>query len=928
MNRYVVIDLETTGHSPENDDKIIELGLVVIENDQIVDSYATLINPKRSIPEFITHLTGITNDAVKDAPYFVEVAATITRYFENSYFIAHNVPFDLGFLNVELKQAGLSPLKNHVIDTVELSRILLPQAHSFKLNELANYLNLTHDEPHRALSDAYVTAQLFIHLKDKLFNLPYETIKQLSKLEHIFDSNLSNLLQNLLHKKAFEDSPKYMTTYNGIAVHKLEKNEKEEKQMTKSFSHFIDDIYLRENKLKKHVPTYEFREGQKQMSEHIYDAFQSENHTLIEAGTGTGKSLAYLLPAIYEATAKNERIIISTHTTNLQTQLLEESLKTLTESIDFSFQVALLKGKQHYISLERFIRSLEEEEHKYDLALTKAILLIWLTETTTGDVDEIRLPASGYKYFRSISAQADRNVYKTSLPSYLNYYLHAKENARNAHIIIVNHALLCTDIKNDYEILPTYEKAIIDEAHHLADVFSKTFGLHFSFLTIHHFLTHLNVITVKNKWIHYMLLKYEATTTINNHLTHWDSVMTDALLEIDDFFRYLYSFIKRVNQFNSSYNDVGRLQLHLDKKHMQTKEWSMVERFVERVNMYLEQLKEMLCRIEREVKLDSLDHDDLNAYIEQLNNFVHIFNDIFLKPNLEDNVIWFEIDRVSAENIVYIYTEQIKNATLLKDNFFEQKKSIVLTSATLTVRDSFSFIQNELGLTKETSVTHQLHSPFPFDEQVQLLIPNDFPHINEQMDEFIYATCEAIISLAEITQGRMLVLFTSYDMLRRTYYILKETLGTMQYTLIAQGISSGSRSRLKRSFQTYDNAILLGTSSFWEGIDIPGEDLLALMIVRLPFQPPNEPVYAAKAKALQLEKKNPFFELALPNAVIRFKQGFGRLIRSVNDRGVVFVCDSRIMTAKYGHFFKRSIPDVPTTYDSTKKLMKIVDDWI
>lgn len=928
MNKYVVIDLETTGHSPDIDDKIIELGLVVIENNKIVDSFASLINPKREIPEFITHLTGITNDAVKDAPNFSEVAARIVRYFENSYFIAHNVPFDLGFLNAELKKTGFSPLDNRVIDTVELSRMLMPQADGFKLNELANYLNITHDEPHRALSDAYVTANLFLQLKEKLAHLPYETIKQLSKLEHLFDSDLSDLFQSLLYKKAFEDHPKSLTTYNGIAVHKLVKNEKIEKEITKSFVHFIEDIYLGEQKFKKHIPTFEYRAGQRQMSEHIYDAFQAENHTLIEAGTGTGKSLAYLIPAIYEAVTNNERIIISTHTTHLQTQLLEESLKTLAQTVDFSFQVALLKGKQHYLSLERFIRSLEEEEQNYDLALTKAILLIWLTETTTGDVDEIRLPASGYKYFRSISAQANRNVYKTSLPNQLNYYLHAKEKAQNAHIIIVNHALLCTDIKNDFEILPTYGKAIIDEAHHLADVFSKTFGLHFSFLTIHHFLTDLNVKTVDHKWIHYMLLKYGATTSINEHLANWDPVMTDALLEIDDFFRYLYHFINRVNRHSRSYNDVGRLQLNLDKDYMQAKEWPIIVRFVERINMYLEQLMEMLGHIEQGDGLDSFDRDDLKAHIEQLTNFVNTFNDIFLNPNFDQNVIWFEIDRDSAENIVYIYAEPIESAGLLKDKFFKRKKSIVLTSATLTVRDSFSFIQKELGLTEKTSVTHQLHSPFPFDEQVQLLVPNDFPHINDEMDEFIYATCEAIISLAEITQGRMLVLFTSYDMLRRAYYILKETLGTTKYSLIAQGISSGSRNRLKRSFQINDHAILLGTSSFWEGIDIPGEDLLALMIVRLPFQPPNEPVYAAKATAIQEEGKNPFYELALPKAVIRFKQGFGRLIRSVNDRGIVFICDSRMMTARYGHFFRRSIPTVPITYDSTKHLIEIVDDWV
>src|SRR5699024_2818212 len=204
----------------------------------------------------------------------------------------------------------------------------------------------------------------------------------------------------------------------------------------------------------------------------------------------------------------------------------------------------------------------------------------------------------------------------------------------------------------------------------------------------------------------------------------------------------------------------------------------------------------------------------------------------------------------------------------------------------------------------------------------------DFPDIKHgNLDDFIYSTCEAILSLAEITKGRMLVLFTSYNMLKRSYSLLREIMDLNQYVLIAQGISSGSRTRLKKNFQTFDKAILLGTSSFWEGVDIPGEDLSCLMIVRLPFQPPDHPVYEARANHIKKERKNAFFELALPNAVIRFKQGFGRLIRSKKDRGIVFVCDARIMKTRYGKFFIESIPNVPVSFQPTYELMNKADEW-
>src|SRR5690625_943791 len=284
-----------------------------------------------------------------------------------------------------------------------------------------------------------------------------------------------------------------------------------------------------------------------------------------------------------------------------------------------------------------------------------------------------------------------------------------------------------------------------------------------------------------------------------------------------------------------------------------------------------------------------------------------------------------EIEAYGAKNSVYIYSEPIDVAQLLQEEFFSKKQSIILTSATLTIRNSFTFIKNRLGLTTKDVFTAKIQSPFQYKSQVQLMIPKDFPHIND--DDFVYSTCEAILSLAEVTKGRMLILFTSYEMLRKSYQILREMMDLDEYMLIAQGISSGSRTRLKKNFQTFDKAILLGTSSFWEGVDIPGEDLSSLMIVRLPFQPPNHPLFEARAAELKRTGKNAFFDLSLPHAVLRFKQGFGRLIRSTNDRGIVFVCDARIVKARYGSFFTKSIPDVPISYDSTSVLMQNAKVW-
>lgn len=301
---------------------------------------------------------------------------------------------------------------------------------------------------------------------------------------------------------------------------------------------------------------------------------------------------------------------------------------------------------------------------------------------------------------------------------------------------------------------------------------------------------------------------------------------------------------------------------------------------------------------------------------------------LFLLQDRENDVKWMEIEAYGAKNAVYLYQEPIDMASSLANDFFAKKHSVILTSATLTMKQSFSFIKDRLGLTEDRLITKKVHSPFSYQQQVQLMVPNDFPDIRQgNMEDYLYSTCEAILSLAEITQGRMLVLFTSYDMLRKTYHILKDTMDLASYMLFAQGISSGSRSRLKKNFIHYDHAVLLGTSSFWEGVDIPGQDLSCLMIVRLPFEPPNHPVVQAKSEHIKQMGKNSFMELSLPNAVIRFKQGFGRLIRSSSDRGIVFVCDARLMKARYGKYFTDSIPDAPVTFDSTTALIEKARNW-
>lgn len=929
MKRYVTIDLETTGHSPESNDKIIEIGLVVIENDEVVDEYSTLFNPEQEIPPFISNLTGILDKDVTNAPLFEEKAQDIIDIFNNSYLVAHNVPFDLGFLNQQLTNIGLNKLTNPIIDTVELARILLPQAPGYKLSQLADYLKIQHNEPHRALSDAYVTSKLFLKLKEKLKSLPYETIHQLLKIE----KNLSSDLHSLLYKQqqklmmSMSENDNY-TVFNGLAFKKISAPNKNQTKVTMPFGNFLDNLYGENGLLEEHIVGYEQRSGQREMTENIYDSFQAGEHALIEAGTGTGKSLAYLIPSIYEAVRTNKRIIISTHTIQLQSQLLEEEIPLGEKVIPFTFRVALLKGKSHYISLEKFAKTLQSTaEDNYDITLTKAKLLVWITETETGDIDEIQLPSSGYYFFKSISAASKEQIDYYSPWFTYSYYEQARKRAHHSDLIVTNHALLCTDLFNDYKLLPTYDKIIVDEAHHLEETASRHHGIQLNYANMQYKLNMLGTTHGAN-WLHTTITMYPDIKNVIS-VNKWNSYFDKVKYEIDDLFEMLHQHVL-AQKHKKPKSDIGKIQYRL-KNNYENQSWQTIKEMVSRLTLYLNELISILKNIEEYFTYDNSEvafiQDDLIAHINVLQSFIKDLNTIFIKENPLKLVNWIEVDVHGSKNDIFLYSELIQVAELLTKHFFNNKRSVVLTSATLTMRNSFSFMKNRLGLESEKIFTNKIESPYSFEDQVQFMVPNDFPDITNDLEEYIYSTCEAILSLAEITKGRMLVLFTSYDMLRKSYYILRESIDPSNYILIAQGISSGSRTRLKKNFQTFDRAILLGTSSFWEGVDIPGEDLSSLVIARLPFQPPNHPLYEAKSSLLEKEGKNVFFDYALPNAVIRFKQGFGRLIRSTNDRGIVFICDSRIIKARYGSFFTGSIPDVPIMYDSISSLIKKAETW-
>lgn len=928
--KYVVIDLETTGNSPKKGDRIIQFAAVVIENGNVTEEFSSLVNPEQPIPAFIEELTGLSDDMVKSAPLFADIAPKVLELLDNAYFVAHNVLFDLTFLQAELTMAGYKGYHGPVLDTVEMARILLPSSDSFTLSDLALQEGLQHERPHQADSDALVTAELLLILLERLRQLPLTTLLRLHKLSYNLKSDLHEILAEMItvKEKSIEELPAHLEEYRGIALKKVE--EKIFPVCNQQISFPVEDDE-KEALLKKGYPAYEKRTGQFQMMDLVHEAFQKDCHALIEAGTGVGKSMAYLLPALIAAWKNKKPVIISTFTTQLQEQLLKKEIPLLQKMVASPFHTVVLKGKAHYISLEKFARLLQENDDNYDTALTKMQILVWLTETETGDRDELHLSASGEMFWHKIK-------YDTSESSLINewkdreFYQRMKKRAQFADLIITNHSFLLTDLLSEKGILPEFDYLIIDEGHHFEKTGRKLLGQRMDYAHMRYFLQHMG--TYEQKQMAYRLAKMMEKLGISllgkDYLFTWNKYMSELYFEMDEMFKIIVYIVKK----HTKQKPHGWISCRLDNRN--ERELNMLkasaERFLFLLREFLQILYEWQSMVQRKFNEKNekwrMLLDELSSWMNEGERMIEHLRSLFLYPDTE-HVHWIEMDTRAVQNKTTVYAQPVSVAQRLQERLFGKKKSVVVTSATLTVNGTFNYMLNELGLNPSRCQIAQIPSPFHYDRQVQFVISNDLPEVNTvSLEEYAAAIGEHIISIAEATKGRMLILFTSYEMLRKTYELIKESGYLQDFTILAQGVTGGSRTRLTRNFLRFEKAILLGTNSFWEGIDIPGEDLSCLVIVRLPFSSPDEPFTEAKCTEIKERGGNPFYDYSLPEAVLRFKQGFGRLIRTDQDKGLMIVFDRRIVTTRYGRAFLESIPRVKAVEMNITQLTGLINQWL
>lgn len=929
---YVALDLETTGLDA-NRDAIIEIGAVRFQGDRISDRFATLINPQRPIPLHIQQLTGIRTSEVVTAPTLAEIAPELLAFVGSDVtaIVAHNASFDLGFL----RAAGLH-FHRPALDTFELATILLPLRASYNLGELCRQLEIPFDGAHRAAADAEATALLFAQLSNRLRELPRAVLELI-----VANSQESEWPFRLLFEEALE------AANSGRAP--TQSQLRQRPALQSAFPPALPaegvlqvvppeqvDAFLGAGGLLalQMGDTFEQRPGQGRMARQVAQSLNQGDHLLVEAGTGTGKTLAYLLPAALWSVANQQRVVIATNTIALQDQLLHKDIPQVQALLEEAGLprpfAALLKGRTNYLCTRRLHTWRTSHSLTASEVSLLAKVLVWLTVTATGDVSELLLatPAERETWLQLCSDSTCSLVRcgaighdEHGLPIG-DFFLHARRQAEAAHLLVVNHALLLTDLGAGYQLLPPYNHLIVDEAHHLEEVTTEQ-------------LTQ----RVDWRWLQALIHRLSSTQPLGSALAGeaWrrqSSVVTAAINRVAE----RAAVVRReLNNFGASLRTIlgtierPRVQasysqrLALDSRLRSQPLWSELEVAWEPVSTML---RAFASQVEGLVGL--LDQaqwwqseptatlfQEVRTLADELGALALQLDTLLFEPYGPDGLVkWVELSD-STESIT-LAGAPIHVNTVIAEGLVQRCRSAIFTSATLRTGTGFDFMRERLGLWEVATVT--VESPFDYEANALLLLPTDVPAPNQP--QYQQAVEQAIITAAAAAQGRTLVLFTSHAQLRATAEAIRAPLDELNITVLQHG--SGSRTRLLREYRTAGRAVLLGTRSFWEGVDLPGDELTCLLIARLPFAVPDDPLVAARTAGLE----DAFNDYTLPDAVLRFRQGFGRLIRRASDRGVVGVLDSRIWQRSYGRAFLDALPPCTVRRSTLAQLGEEVRTWL
>ena len=642
----------------------------------------------------------------------------------------------------------------------------------------------------------------------------------------------------------------------------------------------MEEIFGRGGLISRAHPDYEYRPGQIEMAGAVLRAFEERRHLVVEAGTGTGKTLAYLVPAIAAATARGGRVIVSTGTKNLQEQLMEKDIPFLQRVLPKKFTAAYMKGRGNYACLQRIKRAetspildgLDDVDYFDEVRR-------WARDSPTGDRAELVELPENLSFWRHVDARSETCLGQ-KCPEYDPCFVtRMRQRAQDADIVIVNHHLFFADLAlrgGEYgQVIPDYSAVIFDEAHQIEDVAAEYFGAQVSSYQIEDLLRDLQNLPVTNADSNRELTK--AAARVSRFADHFWLGFQQAGRGDEGRAPILPgTFAQKNRRGEVEPTALGQSYLALDGA-------------LARVETTLDALREQPPEIENVIRR-----------ARELR-----FNLEFIVAGDDKRFVYWQERRGRG---TFLRASPIDVSTLLQDKLFDRVETVVLTSATLASAGSFRFVRERLGLDEEK--TEELIAPEAYDygRQAVLYLPPRMP--DPRKPEFGEAAAEEVVRILEVTRGRAFVLSTSTSGMRALY---ERVSARVDFPCMVQG--DASKSYLLERFRQTPGAVLFATSSFWQGVDVRGEQLSCVIIDKLPFAVPTDPVVAARQRFIEDAGGSSFYEYSVPQAIISLKQGLGRLIRSATDRGVLSILDPRLRTQGYGRQFLKSLPPCRTTSD-------------
>lgn len=644
---------------------------------------------------------------------------------------------------------------------------------------------------------------------------------------------------------------------------------------------YISGVFDNAGPIARAMPNYEIREEQIKMARAVSDAIANSDTLVVEAGTGIGKSFSYLIPVARFVLETGGVAVISTNTINLQEQIIHKDIPFLEKALDKDFKAVLVKGRRNYLCLRRLNRSNFKQRDlfadEYEMRQF-ARIVAWSYRTDDGSLYDMEEEPDS-RIWDMVSVDTESCFGKKCPYRKQCFFQKAREKIQEARILVINHHLFFSNLAMQEEqknILPEYDILVFDEAHSIENVATEHLGA-----------------SVTNSGIKYLMdLLFNPKKEKGFLLSAGDQ---DSMEWVEIIRKRTDTFFKDIKRYFEARKPGG------ESDSLRTRKPNFIDN---PLAMPLSKLVESLLNAKNNSR-NKEDELEIAAFIKKINTLSASL-EIILNQTAEDYVYWIECPRNANAAKISINAAPINIGNLLKEALFSSRKPIILTSATLSVEDSsFQYLKKRLGI--EEAKELKLGSPFDYKKQVRLYIEKNMP-LPSQLTEYASAIAKKAKKYIGLTNGNAFVLFTSYSLMNIVYEELESFLNDRGFNVLKQGGVLG-RSKMLSSFKKEKSSVLFGVDSFWQGIDVQGKALSNVIITKLPFAVPDHPLIEARIEEIHKRGGDAFLEYNLPEAILKFKQGFGRLIRSKSDTGIIAVLDSRIINKSYGRQFLSSIPE-------------------